>query len=69
MLKILFLLTYLVCLPALARGYEAKYDMLWSVGLKLKAEATETLKKNGDRYQIILDAKASVGSEDLYKLF
>ena len=62
MLKILFLLTYLVCLPALARGYEAKYDMLWSVGLKLKAEATETLKKNGDRYQIILDAKASVGS-------
>ena len=48
MLKILFLLTYLVCLPALARGYEAKYDMLWSVGLKLKAEATETLKKNGD---------------------
>ena len=62
MLKILFLLTYLVCLPALARGYEAKYDMLWSVGLKLKAEATETLKINGDRYQIIMDAKASVGS-------
>ena len=45
MLKILFLITYLVCLPALARGYEAKYDMLWSVGLKLEAEATETLKK------------------------
>ena len=62
MLKILFLLAYLVCLPALARGYEAKYDMLWSVGLKLEAEATETLKKNGDRYQIILDAKASIGS-------
>ena len=62
MLKILFLITYLVCLPALARGYEAKYDMLWSVGLKLEAEATETLKKNGDRYQIILDAKASIGS-------
>ena len=54
MLKILFLITYLVCLPALARDYEAKYDMLWSVGLKLEAEATETLKKNGDRYQIIL---------------
>ncbi len=45
MLKILILLTYLICLPALARGYEAKYDMLWSVGLKLEAEATETLKK------------------------
>ena len=31
--------------------------MLWSVGLKLKAEATETLKKDGDRYQIILTPK------------
>ena len=54
MLKILFLLAYLTCLPALAKGYEAKYDMLWSAGLTLEAEATETLKKNGDRYQIIL---------------
>ena len=62
MLKILSLLACLTYLPALAQGYEAKYDMLWSAGLTLEAEATETLKKNGERYQIILDAEATIGS-------
>ena len=49
-------------MPVFGQGYEAKYDMIWSVGLKLEAEATETLRKTGDRFEMILDATASIGS-------
>jgi hypothetical protein len=62
MLRVLALLSVFVTLPALAQGYEAKYDMIWSVGIKLEAEAIETLKQTGDRFKMVLDATASLGS-------
>jgi hypothetical protein len=62
MLRVLALVTVLVTVPAFSQGYEAKYDMIWSVGIKLEAEAIETLKQNGDRFEMVLDANASIGS-------
>lgn len=60
MLKI-FALLVLTSTSVLARDYEAKYDLVWSQGITLQAEATETLKKVDDRYEMILHAEASVG--------
>ena len=60
MLKILALIA-LTSTSVLARDYEAKYDLIWSQGISLQAEATETLKKIGDRYEMILHAQSSVG--------
>ena len=62
MLSGIALLVLLVASPAFSLGYEAKYDMIWSVGIKLEAEAIETLQQNGDRFEMVLDAKASIGS-------
>ena len=62
MLRVLALVTVLITVPAFSQGYEAKYDMIWSVGIKLEAEAIETLKQNGDRFEMVLDANASIGS-------
>ena len=62
MLRGIALLVLLVASPAFSQGYEAKYDMIWSVGIKLEAEAIETLQQNGDRFEMVLDAKASIGS-------
>ena len=62
MLRVLTVMAALLTTPALAQSYEAKYDMIWSVGLKLEAEATEILKQQDDRFEITLDAKASIGS-------
>ena len=62
MLRVLALLTVFVALPALSQSYEAKYDMIWSVGIKLEAEAIETLKQTGDQFEMVLDANASIGS-------
>jgi len=62
MLRVLTVMAALLTTPVLAQSYEAKYDMIWSVGLKLEAEATEILKQQGDRFEITLDAKASIGS-------
>ena len=62
MLRVLALLAVFVTVPAFSQGYEAKYDMIWSVGIKLEAEAIETLKQNGDRFEMVLDANASIGS-------
>ena len=47
---------------ALGQTYEAQYDMTWNVGVRLEAKATETLKKTGDLYEIVLHADASIGS-------
>ena len=55
-------LVLLVASPAFSLGYEAKYNMIWSVGIKLEAEAIETLRQNGDRFEMVLDANASIGS-------
>ena len=52
MLRVLALLTAFVTLPAISQGYEAKYDMIWNVGIKLEAEAIETLKQTGDRFEM-----------------
>ena len=60
MLKILALLV-LTSTSVFAQSYEAKYDLIWSQGISLQAEATETLRKVGDRYEIVLNAHASVG--------
>ena len=62
MLRALIWIAGLISVPVFGQGYEAKYDMIWSVGLKLEAEATETLRKTGDRFEMILDATASIGS-------
>ena len=62
MLRGISLLVLLIASPAFSQGYEAKYNMIWSVGIKLEAEAIETLQQNGDRYEMVLDAKASIGS-------
>ena len=62
MLRTLIWIAGLISMPVFGQGYEAKYDMIWSVGLKLEAEATETLRKTGDRFEMILDATASIGS-------
>ena len=35
--------------------------MLWSQGISLQAEAKETLRKVGDRHEMVLDAQASIG--------
>ena len=61
MLRGIALLVLLVTSPAFSQGYEAKYDMIWSVGIKLEAEAVETLQQNGDRFEMVFDAKASIG--------
>ncbi len=45
-----------------AAGYTATYDMIWSVGIRLETEATETLVQQGTTWQMQLDAKASIGS-------
>lgn len=42
--------------------YEARYDMIWSVGIRLDTEATETLTQEGDTWRMVLDAQASIGS-------
>ena len=44
MLRGISLLVLLITSPAFSQGYEAKYDMIWSVGIKLEAEAIETLQ-------------------------
>jgi len=62
MLRLFALLALFIALPAFSQGYEAKYDMIWSVGIKLEAEAIETLKQNGDRFEMVLDANASIGA-------
>ena len=62
MLRTLIWIAGLISMPVFGQGYEAKYDMIWSVGLKLEAEATETLRKTGDRFEMTLDATASIGS-------
>ena len=62
MLRTFIWILGLISMPVFGQGYEAKYDMIWSVGLKLEAEATETLRKTGDRFEMILDATASIGS-------
>ena len=62
MLRLFALLAVFIALPAFSQGYEAKYDMIWSVGIKLEAEAIETLKQNGDRFEMVLDANASIGA-------
>ena len=62
MLRGISLLVLLIASPAFSQGYEAKYNMIWSVGIKLEAEAIETLQQNGDRYEMVLDAKVSIGS-------
>ena len=62
MLRALIWITGLISMPVFGQGYEAKYDMIWSVGIKLEAEATETLRKTGDRFEMILDVAASIGS-------
>ena len=62
MLRTLIWILSLISMPVFGQGYEAKYDMIWSVGIKLEAEATETLRKTGDRFEMILDATASIGS-------
>ncbi|MGA1002396.1 MAG: DUF3108 domain-containing protein [Litorivicinaceae bacterium] len=62
MLRTFIWILVLISMPVFGQGYEAKYDMIWSVGLKLEAEATETLRKTGDRFEMILDATASIGS-------
>ena len=62
MLRLFALPALFIALPAFSQGYEAKYDMIWSVGIKLEAEAIETLKQNGDRFEMVLDANASIGS-------
>ena len=62
MLTGIALLVLLLASPAFSQGYEAKYDMIWSVGIKLEAEAIETLQQNGDRFEMILETRASIGS-------
>ena len=62
MLRTLIWIAGLISMPVFGQGYEAKYDMIWSVGLKLETEATETLRKTGDRFEMTLDATASIGS-------
>ena len=62
MLKILALLSWFVTSPIFAQGYEAKYDVVWNMGIKLEAEAIETLKQTGDLFEMVLDANASIGS-------
>ncbi len=52
----------LMTTQAQARGYSATYDMIWSVGIRLETEATETLLKTDGNWQMTLDAKASIGS-------
>ncbi len=42
--------------------YTATYDMIWSVGIRLNTEATETLTQTGDTWTMELDARASIGS-------
>ena len=61
MIKNLTLLVLLTSTTAFAREYEATYDLTWSQGISLQAEAKETLRKVGDRYEMILDAQASIG--------
>ena len=62
MLRALIWIVGLISMPVFGQGYEAKYDMIWSIGIKLEAEAIETLRKTGDRFEMILDATASIGS-------
>ena len=47
MLKVLALLSWFVASPIFALGYEAKYDVVWNMGIRLEAEAIETLKQSG----------------------
>ena len=67
MLRTFIWILGLISMPVFGQGYEAKYDMIWSVGLKLEAEATETLRKTGDRFEMILDATASIGRKPPHK--
>ena len=62
MLKVLALLSWFVTSPIFAQGYEAKYDVVWNMGIRLEAEAIETLKQTGDLFEMVLDANASIGS-------
>lgn len=62
MLKVLALLCWFVTSPIFAQGYEAKYDVVWNMGIRLEAEAIETLKQTGDLFEMVLDANASIGS-------
>ena len=39
MLKVLALLSWFVASPIFAQGYEAKYDVVWNMGIRLEAEA------------------------------
>lgn len=45
-----------------AEPYTAKYEMTWHVGLKLSAQATETLRVVDGIYTLELAAQAAVGS-------
>lgn len=58
----LLISTCLLTMSAYALEYRASYDMIWNIGLALEAEATETLIRKGNLYQMELDAKASIGS-------
>ena len=45
-----------------AEPYTAKYQMTWQVGVKLSAQATETLRVVDGIYTLELAAQAAVGS-------